>query len=211
MSHRIPRRSQRLSYVARLPSGAGVGRLLRVLPLALLALTLGACGLGAAPATQAPGGSGAPQTDALQRGLAAHTAGRIDEAIRLYYEALAQDPGNEFAFFNLGEIAHTRNQLVAAEAWYRLALENDNKMPQALYNLALVREVRGDPTESASLLRQLIALQPNNGPAHYNLGLALRALGQADAANAEFATAQKLDARLVPPTGGATPRPSPTR
>ena len=83
-------------------------------------------------------------------------------------------------------------------------------MPQALYNLALVRQAVGDSTESASLLRRLIAVDPNNGSAHYNLGTALRSLGQTADANSEFATAQRLDARLIPPTGSPA-RPSPTR
>ncbi len=187
-----------------------MGRALRALALAVLALALAACGVGAAPASQPPGGTAA-QPDALQRGLAAHTAGRLDEAIRLYYEALAQDPGNEFAFFNLGQIEQTRKNLVGAEAWYRLALQNDPKLPQALYNLGIVRYLRGDPKEGADLQRQLIALQPNNGAAHFNLGLDLRALGQTSEANAEFATAQRLDARFVPPSGSAVPQPSPTR
>lgn len=187
-------------------------RPLRAAAVAFAGLLLGACGVfgGSPSASPAAAGSGA-QTDALQRGLAAHTAGRIDEAIRLYYEALAQDPGNEFAFFNLGQIEQTRKNLVAAEAWYRLALGNDPKMPQALYNLGIVRYLRGDFTEAAALQRQLIALQPNNGAAHFNLALDLRALGQSAEANAEFATAQRLDARLVPPTGSAVPQPSPTR
>lgn len=186
-----------------------MGRLLRVLSFATLAFALTACGLGPAPASSTAPSAAAG--DPLQQGLAAHTAGRLDEAIVYYYQALAKDPGNEFAFFNLGEIEHTRNHLVAAEAWYRLALENDKNMPQALYNLALVRQAVGDSNESASLLRRLIAIQPNNASAHWNLGVALRSLGQTDAANAEFAAAQKLDSRLTPPPTSTSPRPSPTR
>lgn len=189
-----------------------MGRPARASAVVLAGFLLAGCGVfGGAPSpTPALGGPGA-QTDALQRGLAAHTAGRIDEAIRLYYEALSQDPSNKYAFFNLGQIEQTRNNLVAAEAWYRLALGNDPKMPQALYNLGIVRYVRGDPKEGADLQRQLIALEPNNAAAHYNLGLDLRAMGQTAEANAEFATAQRLDARFVPPTGSASPRPTPTR
>jgi Flp pilus assembly protein TadD len=188
--------------------------LARALLLLVLASALAGCGLGGgagASSSPAPAASGSAGTgDALTRGLAAHTAGRLDEAIKLYYEALSVDPTNKFAFFNLGQIEHTRNHLVAAEAWYRLALESDKSMPQPLYNLALVRQAVGDSTESASLLRRLIALQPNNASAHWNLGLALRTLGQTADANAEFATAQRLDARLVPPPSSSV-RPSPTR
>lgn len=180
-------------------------RLIQTIAFTLAVVVLGGCGLGG---TATPSASGA--ADALQRGLAAHTAGRLDEAISLYYQTLAQDPSNKFAFFNLGQIEHTKNHLVAAEAWYRLALESDNAMPSALYNLALIRQGVGDSIESASLLRRLITLDPSNASAHYNLGVALRSLGQTADANTEFATAQRLDARLVPPTGSPA-RPSPTR
>jgi len=186
-----------------------MGTLARAIGLCVLATSLVACGLvgGGSTTTPAPNASG----DALQRGLAAHQAGRLDDAIKLYYEALAKEPNNKFAFFNLGQIEHTRNHLVGAEAWYRLALENDKSMPQALYNLALVRMTVNDATESASLLRRLIAVEPNNASAHWNLGVALRALGQTNDANTEFTTAQRLDARLTPPPAGSPRLPSPTR
>ena len=185
-----------------------MGRLVRGLAPLLLALVLISCGLGSNATTPPPGGS--VGSDALSQGLAAHTAGRLDEAISLYFQALSKDPTNKFALFNLGQIEDTKNHLVAAEAWYRLALQSDNTMPSALYNLALVRQAVGDSIESASLLRSLIKVDPNNALAHYNLGIALRSLGQNADATSEFATAQRLDSRLVAPTGSPA-RPSPTR
>jgi tetratricopeptide (TPR) repeat protein len=182
-----------------------MGRLARALSVALLAVALVGCGLGSSGATPTPGAN-----DALSQGLAAHTAGKLDDAISLYFQALSKDPTNQFALFNLGQIEHTKNHLVAAEAWYRLALQSDPAMPSALYNLALVRQAVGDSIESASLLRGLIRTDPNNALAHYNLGIALRSLGQTADAATEFATAQRLDARLVTPTGSPG-RPSPTR
>ena len=178
---------------------------MRALSMAILAVALVGCGLGGGANPSASAGS-----DALSQGLAAHTAGKLDEAVGLYFEALSKDPTNKFALFNLGQIEHTKNHLVAAEAWYRLALESDKSMPSALYNLALVRQSVGDSIESASLLRRLITVDPNNASAHYNLGIALRSLGQNADATTEFATAQRLDARLVAPTGSPA-RPSPTR
>ena len=188
-----------------------MGSIARVLGLGILSLTLVACDLGGAPAVTSPSAAASAAGDALQRGLAAHTAGRIDEAISLYYQVLAKDPTNKFAFFNLGQIEHTRNHPAAAEAFYRLALESDKNMTSALYNLALLRQAAGDSAESAALLRRFVQTIPNDGPSHWNLGLALRSLGQTAEANAEFARAQQLDARLVPPAGSAVPRPSPTR
>src|SRR5439155_1616454 len=73
------------------------------------------------------------------RALAAHAAGKLDEAVTDYYQTLEKDPKNKFAFYNLGEIAQRQNRMAAAESFYRLALEQDSKMTSALFNLAIVR------------------------------------------------------------------------
>ena len=155
--------------------------------------------------------------DALSRGLQAHTAGKFDEATAAYFETLAKDPKNKFAFYNLGEIAQRQNRPAAAESFYRLALEQDPKMTSALFNLAILRTNAGANLEAVDLYRRVTAAEPNNAPAHFNLGLVLRLLGQTAEAQTELATAQRLDAKLVAPSPSASPArqaspsPSPTR
>lgn len=182
-------------------------------PHGLIGLLLGAaivaCG---SPGTS--GTTGGPD-DSLSRGLQAHTAGKFDEATAAYFETLAKDPKNKFALYNLGEIAHRQNRPVAAEAFYRLALEQDPKMTSALFNLAIIRTNAGANQEAVELYRRVIAVEPNNAAAHFNLGLVLRLLGLNAEAQQEFATAQRLDPKLVAPTPSASPArqasPSPTR
>src|SRR5437867_2274770 len=99
----------------------------------LCALALAACGGGQG------GTANETAADALNRGLQAHAAGKLDEAVAAYFTTLSKDPKNQFAYYNLGEIAQRGNRLVAAEAYYRLALEQDPKMESALFNLAIVR------------------------------------------------------------------------
>ena len=175
----------------------------------LFGATLLSCG--------SPGTSGTTGTadDALSRGLQAHTAGKLDEATTAYFETLAKDPKNKFAFYNLGVIAQGQSRPAAAESYYRLALEQDAKMTSALFNLAILRAVAGANQEAADLYRRVIAVEPNNAAAHFNLGLVLRLLGQTAEAQTELATAQRLDAKLVAPSPSATPArqasPSPTR
>ena len=88
-------------------------------------------------------------------------------------------------------------------------------MTSALFNLAILRGIAGANQESAELYRRVIAIEPNNAPAHFNLGLVLRLLGQNAEAQTELATAQRLDAKLVAPSPSASPArqasPSPTR
>jgi tetratricopeptide (TPR) repeat protein len=176
--------------------------------LALLAAAfVGACG-GNTPA-------GSSVDDALNRALQAHAAGKLDEATTAYFETLAKDPKNRFAYYNLGVIAQSQNRPVAAEAYYRLAIEQDAKFGSALFNLAIVRAQVGANQEAADLYRRVIAIDPNYAAAHFNLGLILRLLGQNAEAQTELATAQRLDAKLVAPSPSASPArqasPSPTR
>src|SRR2546430_11967935 len=164
---------------------------------------------------RASGGRSEPAADGLSRGLAAHAAGKLDEAVAAYFTTLSKDPKNQFAYYNLGEIAQRQSRFVAAESFYRLALDLDPKMESALFNLAIVRTNAGATADAVALYKQVIAVNANNAAAHFNLGLLYRQLGQTAEAQAEFAAAQKLDAKLVAPSPASSPvkqaSPTPTR
>jgi tetratricopeptide (TPR) repeat protein len=191
-----------------------MGTLLRTIRRALFV-----CGLAFALAGSACAGGAKSDAelaaDALNRGLQAHAAGKVNEATVAYFETLAKDPKNKFAFYNLGVIAQGQSRPVAAESYYRLAIEQDPQMGSALFNLAIIRGQAGANQEAADLYRRVIAIDPNYAAAHFNLGLILRALGQNAEAQQELATAQRLDAKLVAPSPSASPArqasPSPTR
>ena len=175
-----------------------------------LAAAVAACG---GPSSAGSGNETA--ADALNRGLQAHSAGKLDEAVAAYFATLAKDPKNQYAYYNLGEIAQRQNRLVTADGFYRLALDLDPKMESALFNLAIVRTNLGVTADAVSLYKQVITVNPNNAAAHFNLGLLYRQLGQTADAQTEFAAAQKLDAKLVAPSPSASPNrqasPTPTR
>jgi tetratricopeptide (TPR) repeat protein len=177
----------------------------------LLASIVASALLAACGAT--PASSGAD--DALNHALQAHTAGKLDEATTAYFQTLARDPKNKFAFYNLGVIAQGQNRAAAAEAYYRLAIEQDARMGSAIFNLAILRALAGANQEAADLYRRVIAIDPNYAAAHFNLGLVLRLLGRNDEAQQELTKAQQLDAKLVAPSPSASPArqasPSPSR
>ena len=204
---RFPRKSDEVVGTAGNIAFGVKGSLLALVLFASAALA--ACG-GASNAQ-----AGDPAADALNRALAAHAAGKLDEAVTAYYQTLEKDPKNKFAFYNLGQIAQSQNRLVAAESFYRLALEQDPKMESALFNLAIVRTNLGQTADAIALYRQVIAVDPKYAAAHFNLGLLLRQLGQTADAQTELAAAQSLDPKLVAPSPSATPNrqasPSPTR
>jgi tetratricopeptide (TPR) repeat protein len=177
----------------------------RLLTVILGTAVLAACGSGAgsAPANESA-------ADTLNRALQLHLQGKLDEATSAYYLTLSKDPGNKYAFYNLGVIASTRGGLAIAEDFYRIAIEIDPKFSNPLFNLAILRQNAGAFPEAIELYKRVIAIEPNNANAHFNLALAYRSNGQKAEADAEFARAQQLDAKLVPPppATSATPRPS---
>ena len=174
-----------------------------------IAAALTGCSFGAAP----PSPPSDPAADALARGIAAHNAGRYDEAKQAYYETLYRDPKNKFAFYNLGQIARIPEQQFAiAEGYYRSALRIDGNYGPALFGLGAVRQALGATTEAIDLYRKDIAVEPNNAAAHFNLGILLRLTGKTAEGDAEIARAIQLDPKLTPPPSiRPTPTPSPTR
>ena len=176
---------------------AGAG----VLVLALASLLSSACNSGRAAD---------PAGDALARGVAAQNAGKPEDAKREYYEALAQDPKNKLAFYNLGQIARVANKPQIAEGYYRLAIEIDGSYAPAIFGLAFVRAQQDAAADAIVLYRRTITLDPNNAPAHYNLGLLLRATGAVADGDAEIAKARQLDPTVSapPPLPPASPTPS---
>src|SRR6266567_1366009 len=113
-------------------------------------------------------------SDALNKGLQAHAAGRLDEAAKDYREVLSHDPQNKYAYYDLGVIDQTQNRPAQAENNYRLALSIDPNFPSALFNLAILRADAGSAQEAVDLYRRDIAADPNNARAHLNLGVLLR-------------------------------------
>jgi len=126
-----------------------------------------------------PGKSKADLADAaLQRGLQAHAAGRLEEATAIYQEVLDLDPRNKFALYNLGLIDQTSGRPASAENYYRLVINLDPSFAPALFNLAILRTAAGSTAEAIELYRRVIALEPDQAGAHLNLGLLLRSIGQ---------------------------------
>jgi tetratricopeptide (TPR) repeat protein len=114
-----------------------------------------ACSSGSKPKPAATGSvdakTSAAANDAVTKGLQAQAAGRLDEAAADYRQALALDPRNKFAFFDLGVIDHTQGRPDAAENNYRLALAIDPNFWNALFNLAILRTAAGSNDEATAL------------------------------------------------------------
>jgi tetratricopeptide (TPR) repeat protein len=141
---------------------------------------------------------------ALDAGLKAYTAGDLKEAAAEYNTALRYEPGNKFAWYNLGILDEAHTNYGLAETKYRAALKTDAAYEPALFNLAILR-TRSDPQEAISLYRGAVAAEPKDADAWLNLGLLLRQNGQKPAGDKAVLHAILLDPKLKDPTRTTSP------
>jgi tetratricopeptide (TPR) repeat protein len=185
-------------------------RLARAIALPLLVLGLlvtAGCGVVAQAKSE-----GQKANDLIWQGMKAQEAGRTSEAADDYRKALALDPRNKFAYFDLGVIDQGAGRNSSAELEYRTALQFDANFAEALYNLAVLR-AQAAPAEAADLYRRVTAVKPGFADAHLNLGFLLISMGQKTEGKAELDRAVAIRPSLasrVPANIAATPSPTPT-
>ena len=68
--------------------------------------------------------------EALKQGIAAHKAGKVDEAERIYRDILKSQPRNPEANHNLGLVAVSSNKTKEALLLFKTALESNPKKEQ---------------------------------------------------------------------------------
>jgi Tfp pilus assembly protein PilF len=148
----------------------------------------------ATPESSAPSGTPAQLVNA---GLAALHAGNDQTARQDFNQVLAEDPSNktgvnQIAYFDLGVLDAAQGQRAASEAEYNLALNVDPNYYLAQYNLA-VEEAVANPQGAIALYRKVVASQPKDVAAIYNLGLLLYQQRQVSEGQVYLAKALALD------------------
>jgi Tetratricopeptide repeat len=139
----------------------------------------------------------APSSSALiDRGLAALTAGRLDEAKQDYEAALTVDPQNKIAAYDLGVLAQQRGQVDEAKQWYLRVLNIDPSYSSALYNLAILVKPNS-PGLAEDLYRRLLITRPDDANVHLQLGLLLQQEGRTSEGQAEVDAARRLDPNIA--------------
>ena len=94
--------------------------------------------------------------------------------------------------FNMGFIEASRGDLKRAEESYRLTLKMDPTFLPAYMNLANLLNQQGRNGESELVFRDLVALAPEEGEAHYSLGLLMAEMEQLEKARDSLANAVRL-------------------
>jgi TPR repeat protein len=124
------------------------------------------------------------------------TPATMNEAARLYREAIRLDPSLAIAYTNLGNIMFRKGDEVTAEGLYAKALSIDPRQPEAKYNLGYLMLERHEIELAIHYLRSAIESDPRFADAYFNLAMAYEETG--DRKNARTLWKRYLE---IEPTG----------
>lgn len=125
-------------------------------------------------------------TDALSRALAAQAAGRIDEAAKLFEQAIVRDPRSVPALASLGQIRQGQGDLKAAKDLYARALAIERGMAGLHNNYGAVLVAEGDDAAAIPAFALALSLEPAHQLFRHNLASALDRAGRHMDALAHF-------------------------
>lgn len=136
-------------------------------------------------------------SDLFQRALAAHQAGQIDDAIRLYSSALRQNPDQPDVWNNLGVALRRRKKLLAALIAYRRAAELRPENAGLWSNMGnCLREMmRFD--EALVAHKKALELDDSIKSHRFNAGLVYRDMNRFEDALGYFESALAMDPDYV--------------
>ncbi len=134
-----------------------------------------------------------PAPSLFERGLAAHQAGRLEEARALYEQTLATQPDYFDALHLLGVIRVQSGEAAAGAALIERAVALNPNAAAALSNLGWALTETGRFDDAVAACRRAIALDPGAVAAHANLGNVLGRLGRFDGAIASYDRALGID------------------
>jgi tetratricopeptide (TPR) repeat protein len=122
----------------------------------------------------------------LQKGIASHKLGQIDEAIYWYQKTLEINPENTAVLSNIGAAFQTSGKLDEAVASYQKAITIKPDYADAYYNLGVVLKEQEKLDEAVASYQKAITIKPDYADAYYNLGNALQEQGKLNEAVASY-------------------------
>jgi len=111
----------------------------------------------------------------LKAAIDLHLAQRIDDAMLIYQEVLAEDPNNANALCLFGMAAQDKGQLEQAIGFLRRALEIQPDNPDFLRSLANALRLAREDNEAMALYRRTLAALPDDLESWFNQGKILQA------------------------------------
>ena len=113
-------------------------------------------------------------TDAYNSGVQAQQAGKWNQAVAAYRQAVEFDPNMVNAYFNLGLTFMSAGDLVSAKSTFREALAVNPAMVSAHYMLGLVHRELNEDQDAVAQLSEVLKAEPGNADAYLALGMIYR-------------------------------------
>lgn len=126
-------------------------------------------------------------------GLELGKAGRRDEAIEQYREAIRLKPDYAFAFNNLASALSEKGELLEAVRHYGRAIRIKPRYWEARYNLGAALAQLGKDLEALAAFEETIRIQSSFAPAYFQAGESLRKLGRYREASVYYQKAIELN------------------
>jgi tetratricopeptide (TPR) repeat protein len=144
-----------------------------------------------APDTAASAPEPAPSADLLA-GIKAFDLGNFADARKSFEAAVKRKPTDYEAQYNLGMACEKLGDMPSAETAYKAALAAKPDLDSAAAELSAIYVDAGRPDEALAVARAGLAKHPGSAPLHENMGIALAARGDQEAATSEFGQAIKI-------------------
>ena len=126
------------------------------------------------------------------QGVVAGEAGRLEDALALFDQALALSPDFGEAHGNRAVALVALRRPAEAEGAYSRALELNQKDVGAWFGLANLKAAQGDHKSAFELYIRVLEIDEDNASVWTNAGIALHAMGRLDDATAAFSRALAL-------------------
>jgi len=149
-----------------------------------------------------------PAIVSYARGVGLAYRGKSEEAIAAFDQALAEAPGYANALYERGQSHFDMDDYEAAAADYQAAQAAGRDDAGVAGNLGWTYYLLGRFDDSAQMSRHALELDASEIGIHLNLGLALLANGQLDAAWTEYANTMALVSQQVAKAREAGQQPS---
>jgi len=135
--------------------------------------------------------------DIYSRSNVLYPQGELTDAETTYRQAIAREPNNAMAYYNLGVVKDDQYLLQEARSNYRQAIALKPDYVKAYSNLGCVLVKLDKLEEAIEVFRQAIALSPNWATLHNNLGQALQAQGKVGDALSAYIEAIALQPDII--------------
>lgn len=130
--------------------------------------------------------------DRYNDAIALQEQGNLEEAEKMYREAIELDPQYCDAMDNLGQLLRRKGNIDEAISWYKKSIEINPENPVAHQNLALAYHFQGETDDAINEYQVLINIDPDNPEGYYGLGNIYLELNQPEEAISNFKKAEEL-------------------